>query len=62
MEAFVSTKLRSVTIRVPDEQWKDVVELARDRRRRPSELVRLLLEDAVEASRRTDAGAAHVAA
>jgi hypothetical protein len=61
MEAFVSTKLRSVTIRVPDEQWRDVVELARDRRRRPSELVRLLLEDAVEASRRADVGVSHAA-
>jgi hypothetical protein len=47
----MSNRLRAVTIRIADEQWDDVVRLARDRRRRPAELARLLLQDAIEASR-----------
>jgi predicted transcriptional regulator len=52
----VSNRLKAVTIRIEDELWDRVELLARDRRRRPAELVRLLLQDAIEASRHADVG------
>jgi predicted transcriptional regulator len=52
----MSNRLRAVTIRVEDELWDRVELLARDRRRRPAELVRMLLQDAIEASRYADVG------
>ena len=52
----MSNRLRAVTIRIEDELWDRVELLARDRRRRPAELARLLLQDAIEASRRADVG------
>jgi len=57
----MDNKLRSVTIRVEPEVWARVEALAREDRRAPGQLVRLMIEDAVEASRRTDAGVAHAA-
>ena len=58
----MDNKLRSVTIRVEPELWARVELLARDQRRRPAELARLLLSDAIAESRRTDVGDAHAAA
>jgi hypothetical protein len=51
----MSTRLRAVTIRIEDEQWSRVVALAREARRAPAELARLMLEDAI-AARRADVG------
>jgi hypothetical protein len=62
MEAFVSTKLRSITIRVPPELLHDVECLAAADRRPVAQKLRLMIQDAVEASRCTDAGVAHAAA
>jgi predicted transcriptional regulator len=50
-----SNRLKAVTIRIPDEEWARVVQLAREARRAPAELARLMLEDAI-AARRADVG------
>jgi hypothetical protein len=55
-------RLKAVTIRIPDEEWDDVVALARDQRRRPAELARLLLSDKIAESKSADVGVSHVAA
>ena len=47
MEAFVSTKLRSVTIRVEPELWDRLERLAREDRRPVAQLLRILVADAV---------------
>jgi hypothetical protein len=51
----MSNRLKAVTIRIEDEQWSRVVQLAREARRAPAELARLMLEDAI-AARRADVG------
>jgi len=57
----MSEKLRSVTVRVPPELLHDVERLAAADRRPVAQKLRLMIADAVEASRRADAGVAHAA-
>jgi len=57
----MDNKLRSVTIRVEPELWARVELLARDQRRRPAELARLLLSDAITESKSADVGVSHAA-
>ena len=60
----MDNKLRSITLRVEPEVWDRVVRLAREARRPPAQLARLMLEDAVAQSRPIDVTGAptHVAA
>jgi hypothetical protein len=48
----MSNRLKAVTIRIEDEQWRRVVALAREARRAPAELARLMLGDAIAAPHR----------
>jgi hypothetical protein len=58
----MDNKLRSITLRVEPEVWDRVVRLAREARRPPAQLARLMLEDAVAARPADAVGAAHAAA
>jgi hypothetical protein len=55
----MSNRLKAVTIRIEDEQWLRVVQLAREARRAPAELARLMLEDAIAARRADVVGEIH---
>ena len=59
MEAFVSTKLRSVTIRVEPELWDRLERLAREDRRPVAKLLRILVADAVAEFRQDVVGGLH---
>ena len=56
----MSTKLRSVTIRVEPELWDRVEQLAREDRRPVAQLLRILVADAITEFRHAEvAGASH---
>jgi hypothetical protein len=58
----MAEKLRPVTVWLQPELLDRVERLAAADRRPVAQKLRLMIADAVEASRRTDAGVAHVAA